>query len=274
VALLEPIGAFSVTLAAGRIQQAGPYEICGVAPGTFRLQSHRVSFKPLEVQGYRSIDVVVAEQNVDAGYLEPLSPGELRGTLTVRDGKSGEPVPAGIRVRRSTAGWNVLNLVPSAAVQADGTFVMPNMFAEDYSIRVESLPAAHYVIDASQRGRSVLEGGLRLGDGDVEIKLGADGAVVGGRVLTADDVAILDASVILVPKGPGRPLVAHSDQAGTYLFAYGVQPGEYRLVAASGLTEWQEQDNATIALLAAGGTELRLGPRESRTVDLRVRLSP
>jgi hypothetical protein len=89
--------------------------------------------------------------------------------------------------------------------------------------------------------------------------------------LAADDAAIPDASVFLVPKGAGQPLVVQSDQAGTYQFSSGVQPGEYRLVAAPDLTEWQQQDTATVARLAASGMELQLGSRESRAVDLRIR---
>ena len=104
----------------------------------------------------------------------------------------------------------------------------------------------------------------------MKITLRADGAIVTGRVLAADGAAIPDASVLLVPKGSGKHLVVQSDQTGVYRFAIGVQPGEYRLVAASDLPGWQQQDAATAARLAANGMELKLGPRESRTVDLKI----
>jgi hypothetical protein len=155
-------------------------------------------------------------------------------------------------------------------VQADGTFDMPRVFMDDYAVRVAGLPAGYYVIRADQQGKNVSDGGLRPGNGDLQITLGADGPVVSGRVLAADDSVIPDASVFLVPKGSGKPLVRQSDQTGTYQFTSAVQPGEYRLVAASDLLEWQRQDTATVTRLATNGTELTLGPRESRAIDLRI----
>jgi hypothetical protein len=88
--------------------------------------------------------------------------------------------------------------------------------------------------------------------------------------LAEDGVAIPDASVFLLAKDSGQHLVVQSDQTGAYRFTSRVQPGEYRLVAASDLAGWQRQDPATAARLAANGTELKVGPRESRAVDLKI----
>jgi hypothetical protein len=148
--------------------------------------------------------------------------------------------------------------------------VLSKVFQGEYGVRVSNLPAAYYVNEASQQGRGVLDRGMWTGDGDLKITLGADGASVTGRVLAADGAAIPDASVLLIPRGSGKHLVAHSDQRGVYQFAVGVQPGEYRLVAAPDLPGWQQQDAATAARLAANGMELKLGSRESRTVDLKI----
>lgn len=135
------------------------------------------------------------------------------------------------------------------------------------------LPAGYYLIGASQQGKSVLERGLWPGNGDLRITLGADGPALTGRVLAADGAAIPDAPVLLIPQESGQHLEAQSDQTGAYRFATGVRPGKYRVVAAPDLVEWQLQDTATATRLAANGTELELGPRESRTVDLKIQSS-
>ena len=259
-------------MAGGEIAENGHYEICGLAPGEYRLDFSSVVEEPyLHVVSYLSADALVDKEDVDLGSLQLLGPGELRGTVSVKDAKPGDSIPAGIGIRLVPPELRLYTLdMPPGTVQADGTFDMPRVFMDDYAVRVAGLPADYYVIRAAQQGRSVSDGGLRPGNGDLEITLGADGPVVSGRVLAADDSAIPDASVFLIPKGSGKPLLRQSDQTGTYQFAAGVQPGEYRLVAASDLLEWQRQDTATVTRLATNGTELTLGPRESRAIDLRI----
>jgi hypothetical protein len=144
------------------------------------------------------------------------------------------------------------------------------MFMGEYGVQVTGLPAGYYVIDASQQGRSVLERGLWPGNGDLRITLGADGPSVTGKVLTADGAAIPDAPILLIPQESGQHLVAKSDQTGAYRFSTEVRPGKYRVVAVSDLMEWQLQDTATATRRAANGTELELGPRQARTVDLKI----
>jgi hypothetical protein len=259
-------------LAGGSTAESGPYEICGLAPGEYRLHfSSDIDEPVLHVVSALSADALVDKEDVDLGSLQLVGPGELRGTVSVKDAKPGDSIPAGIRIRLVPPELQIYVFeMPPGTVQADGTFDMPRVFMDDYAVRVAGLPAGYYVIRADQQGRSVSDGGLRPGSGDLQITLGADGPALSGRVLAADDSAIPDASVFLVPKGSEKPLVRQSDQAGAYQFTSGVPPGEYRLVAASDLMEWQRQDAATVTHLAASGVDLTLGPRESRTVDLRI----
>jgi len=274
ILLEEQIGANAPALAQGEITGAGPYEICGLPSGEYRLHLSSATLRPFQVLGYQMALTVVDKQNVDLGSLEPLAPGELRGKVTVKDAGASDSIPAGIRVRALALESTFLNLATQAeAVQPDGSFVLPRVYMGNNAVRVDGLPAGYYVISASQRGKNVLDGGMLPGNGDLQITLGADGAVVSGRVLTADDAVVPDASVVLIPNGSGALQVVQADQKGTYQFPSGVEPAEYRLAAAPNLTEWQRQDPAIVARLAAGGVECKLGPRESRTIDLRVQSS-
>lgn len=272
VTLREWLGANASTLAEGPVTENGSYEICGLARGEYRLSFVSAVFtRPFQVIGCLSAVAVVDKGDVDLGSLQLLAPGELRGTMSVKDARPGDSIPMGIHIRMVPRELPMLYTdMRAGTVQPDGTFDLGRVFMDDYGVRVDGLPAGYYVIGASQQGRSVSDSGLRPGNGDVQITLGGDGPVVTGRVLAADDAAIPDASVLLVPKGPGQPRVVQSDQTGTYQFTSGVQPGEYRLVAAADLMAWQRQDTATATRLAANGMELKLGPRESRAVDLRI----
>jgi hypothetical protein len=274
VTLEERLGGYWPALAQGAADANGSYEVCGVPAGEYRLQLSKITSdekRRLQVLGYQMTKFTLDKENVDLGTLEPLAQADIRGTVVVKDAASGSAVPAGIRVYNNA--WEMqamFTTTRSESIEPNGAFVLSKALLGEYGVIVEGLPAGYYVIGATQQGRSVLDRGLWPGDGDPKITLGADGASVTGRVLAADGAAIPDASVLLVPRGSGKHLVAQSDQTGVYQFAVGVQPGDYRLVAAPDLPGWQQQDSATVARLATSGMELKLGSRESRTVDLKI----
>ncbi len=115
-----------------------------------------------------------------------------------------------------------------------------------------------------------MERGLYPGNGDVQIVLGGDGAAVRGRVLMRDGAGVADATVFLVPKDSGRHLSAQTDQNGSFQIVSGVKPGEYRLAATTALMLSERHDPAMASRLAGCGIAVKLGPREDRSVDLKV----
>jgi hypothetical protein len=163
--------------------------------------------------------------------------------VTVKEGRQGDPFPARVRVRNvAREMFSPFTDTRLALVAPDGTFVLKQVFMGDYGIRADGLPARYY-----------LDSSAWPSGGHVQITLGADGGVVTGRVLTAGGAAVPDASVVLALKDSDQLLTTHSDQTGAYRFTSGVRSGEYRLSIAGGT-----------------GMELKLGPRESRTVDLKT----
>lgn len=247
--------------------------ICGVIAGEYRLNLMSLSqLRVIHVTGYLSVPFTLKDKNVDLGSLEIAPAFEILGTVSVEGAPEGSAIPSGIQVRLPSTESLMLGFDDGgiAPVQADGSFKAPRVFPGDYAVRLTGLPAGYYVIDATQRGRSVRSGGLRAGNGDLRVVLATDRAAVSGRVMTDDKTPIPDPAVILLRQGSGRPLVVHSDQTGSYRFVAGVEPGEYRIAAAADLMEGQKQDSAAIARLAADGAELTLNSRESRTMDLRL----
>jgi hypothetical protein len=282
-AIRERLGFDSPMLSDARVAAGESHEVCGLAPGEYQLTIISISegtkveipgsvelSRNLQILGYQMITTLVDKQNVDLGIVEPLTHTDVPGTVAVKDAPPGNSIPSGTRVRivASELRAQYADLRP-ALVQTDGTFVLRQVFAGDYGVRVD-VPGGYYLIGVYQQGRSVLDGGFHPGNGDLQVKLGSDGCQLTGRVLGADGSAVAEASVFLVPKEPGSHHVVQSDQTGAYRFATGVPPGSYSLVAAQHLMRWQRQDEATVARLASNGMKLELGPRESRVVDLRI----
>jgi len=267
-----------MNLTGGEIVPGASYEFCGVTAGEYRLELSSMQTEPhLEVAGIFTSVVVVGTEDVDLGPLILPGPGEVRGTVSVKGSTAGDSIPVGMRVRLvSRDDWRwyfYANNGGVGVVQADGTFQIARVFPGDYSLRADGLAAGYYLISALQRGRDVLAGGAHPGDGDLQITLGSDGATVTGRVLAADDAAVPDATVLLIPSDGGQPLMVQSDQAGAYRFNAGVRPGEYKLAAATDRVGSGAPDPVIAARIAANGIQLTLGPRESRTVDARVQSS-
>jgi hypothetical protein len=279
----ERLGFESPILSEARVAAGESYDVCGLPPGEYQLSVTSIFSgtnaevpgsvelgRTLQILGHQAVTALVDKQNVDLGIVEPLTYSDVRGTVAVKDAPPGNSIPSGTRIRILAAELQAQYAeTRPALVQPDGTFVLRQVYAGDYGVRVD-VPGGYYPIGVYQQGRNVLDGGFHPGNGDLQVKLGTDGCQLMGRVLAGDDSAIPDASVFLVPKEPGSHYVVQSDQTGTYRFAASVPPGSYRLVAAQHLMGWQRTDAATAARLAASGTELKLGPRESRTVDLKI----
>jgi hypothetical protein len=284
----ERLGFEPPTLGSARIAAGESYEVCGLAPGEYNLtvssmaEGTKAEFpgaielgRTLQILGYQMITALVGKENVDLGIVEPLAFADVQGTVTVKDARPGDSIPSGVLVRlvASELGTTYTNMRNHAAVEKDGTFVLRQVFAGDYGVRVYP-PRGYYLIGIYQQSRSVLDGGFYPGNGDLEVKLGSDGCELTGRVLAEDGAGVPDASVFLVPEDPGSHYVVQTDQTGAYRFAPGIRPGEYRLVAAQDVREWQRTDAGTAARLAEHGRELRLNPRESRIMDVKVQPLP
>ena len=263
------------TSADGTTANNGAHRICGLTAGDYRLKFLNAGpgdTKFYHVQNYLSVPLIIGKENVDLGVLSVTPPAELRGTASLEGARSDDLIPPGIRVGLIAPDDRVLSGDDKrfAPVAPDGSFTLPRVFAADYAVRLGGLPSAYYVIDVTQQGRSVRNGGLRAGNGDLRVKIGVDGPVLGGRVLTEDAAPVPDATVVLVPRSGGRPWTAQSDQNGQYRFSVGIAPGDYRIVAVVDLPALRREDTALLTRIAAQGTELTLNPRDAKALDLNL----
>jgi hypothetical protein len=220
------------------------YQICGLTAGEYRL--HVYSFLIDEHYLYsagerRMSTLVVDRENLDLGTLEPGGRDDVRGAVTVREGRPGDPFPTGLRVRIVAREMvSMLTDTRTAPVSPDRPFLLKRVFTGDYEIRVDGLLPGYYLHSSEWPS-----------GGEIRVTVAADGAVLTGRVLTADGAAVPDAQVFLASKDSSARLTSQSDQTGAYQFTSGVRPGEYRLSTPG-----------------RADVDLKLGPRETRTVNL------
>ncbi len=216
--------------------------------------------------------VSVGKQHVDAGVLEPLPRHDVQGGVTIEDAGRDEAMPTGIQISIFPQELQaVIATLPPARVTSDGAFVLRGVLAGEYGVRV-SAPPGYYVAGVDQNGKDVRERGFYPANGNLRIRLGADGATVTGQVVGADQEVISDAVLCLVSKGSGAHQVGYSSQDGSFRFQ-GVKPGKYSLAAMTDAAPSSFIDDATVARVAAQGMDVELGPRESRQMEVKIQKS-
>lgn len=194
----------------------------------------------------------------------------LKGRITVADISKDDHFPSGLSISLDLRGRPLFyGESRTATVSDQGSFLIENVFLDDYTPRVTGLPDGFYVRSASQGGHDALSDAVRPGRGDLNLVLGSDGPVVSGQTLDGENRPVPDAAVVLMSEG-GRISVRHSDQNGQYRFSSAISPGNYRLVALGGLYEGEEQDLDVVGANLATAAELNLSPRAVKTIPLTV----
>jgi hypothetical protein len=79
--------------------------------------------------------------------------------------------------------------------------------------------------------------------------------------------------VVLIPEktsGGNSIVTQQSDQSGAFKFG-GIAPGDYQLLALTGLFEGEAEDPAFVTTQTFSAVELSAEPRSSHSVTLKVR---
>jgi len=242
-------------------------EVCGLAPGEYRIYSLVMNRGLRQALSNGFSTVVIGREDVDAGTLVLLAPVALGGTVRMRE--RGEALPAGLSIglalrdRELTPGERL-----SARPDEGGRFEIPAVLVSEYAVRVSGLPGGYYVAAATQAGRDVRQGGLRPGEGPLQVELASNGATLEGRVLGPGDEARPEVSVIVRRKGGGDERVTRSDQSGRYWFEMGLEPGEYEVGALGARDEMGAVEAKALAAEVRRWVAVRLEARARRRLDL------
>jgi protocatechuate 3,4-dioxygenase beta subunit len=128
--------------------------------------------------------------------------------------------------------------IPSDTVKPDGSFLLKNVFDDDYEINVDGLPGNSYLKSARWEAVDALTSGVRVvstpARGLLDILVSPNGARINGLV-SKDGQPFPGASVTLVPDPPHRGekrlfQATSTDQLGHFVLQ-GITPGDYKLFA-------------------------------------------
>jgi protocatechuate 3,4-dioxygenase beta subunit len=215
----------------------GYFELRGVAPGSYVLTA-ALFYENTFYSARAPLDV--GASNIEDVQLQ-LAPGaEIKGVLRV-DGDA--PLAyRGVRVLLTPRSEGVTFGGAPETIKEDGTFLLKNVAADEFTVNVIGLPDGFYVkqVRMGERDATYQPLDLTQGSGPLDVLVSPKAGQVGGSVMDSDGRPLADAQVVLVPEGDRRGSAqlyrsTTTDQSGVFQIR-GVTPGEYRLFA------WQQAE--------------------------------
>jgi hypothetical protein len=274
VTVARKVGSFwAGFVGAGNARSDEQFEVCDLPPGSYALSILALGEDDIARLAIQQFSVV--DRDVAVGDLYVMAPAQLSGKVIVAETCTDRSALSGIRIdlRSINRPDPFAGEGQAGNTDSNGDFLIKNMYADDYRLQVARLPRGYYVQRISQSGRDVMDDdSIRPGDG-VTISVACDGPVVTGQAVNNENVPIPDATVILAPVADTwrRSFVsAHSDKNGRFLLESGVPPGEYAVMALTGLYDGEDQSPEFARDQTSRSTRVALGPRESKSVSLVV----
>jgi hypothetical protein len=249
---------------------SGDFEVRGVPPGSYMLSA---SCSDGKRQLYGRIPVEVSGGNLDGLVLVLGNPMELPGRFRVEGSGQFAFTQLGLVLQPldGTIGSG------DAQVNAEGTFVVPNLYDGNYRVRVFGLPEGYYVKSARLSGSDVLESGLTISHsqspGRLEVVLSPDGGRVEGTVVK-DQNPVRGAWVVLAPDLPHRDRAEMYNAKMTDAFGHftllGLSPGGYKLFAWEPVAGTDYSDPNFFETFEDRGTPVHIQEGQQETVQLDV----
>ena len=263
-------GAFA--MGNGSLKPGEDLAVCRLPPGSYDLWI--MTFTSDRITGFISQTFIIGNRNVAIGELYPNPPIPLRGKVIVADAPTDNPAPA-LSIEVGSLNRRQLHFFAEGNFglsNSKGEFSIPDLFADDYElVAVRHLPPGFYVKALTQAGRDVTRESIRPGD-DLTITILSDGPVISGKAVDKD-TPVHDATVILIPKdqGIGSVVSVRSDQNGRFQIQSGIAPGDYSIVALTGLFGNENQNPEFLRDQMTRATTLALDKKETKVVTLNVR---
>jgi hypothetical protein len=231
------------------IDKDGGFEVAGVPPGSYWLQS-----LPMSMAGIR-VPVEVTDRDVDGVVFTAVPPVDIMGHLHFEEDGPHDLSKMRIQVMRLDSGHplgrveaDVLGGDGLAEPRSDGTFVFNRLAAAETAL--ELIPPGDYYLQSATFNRREVENGrldLTSGvSGELDIVVGSGTGTVSGTVhdLAGSAVAVLAPATGVTGNTGVRS--AAIDQNGRFQFPF-VPPGRYYVwaVARYDWDHWQNMDFVT-----------------------------
>jgi hypothetical protein len=249
------------------------FEVCGLAQGSYRL----VAGLTHESGRYAVARFSVTERGVRLPDMHLERPVTVPGRLAIDSEGDRRPLPSPVFVGlRRPNGTIVTGEELGAQVHEEGDFAIKAALRDEYRLMIRA-PAGFYVKSATMAGRDALRQTLYAGGGELIVVLGQDGARLSVSVVDEEKRAVSDAVVILgrdplPPEPTADELTARPTLENGRAVFEGVAPGEYRVMAFGELWDDSAPINPDFFLAhRTDGERIKVGPGESRTVEIKAR---
>ena len=211
----------------------GEFELANVPPGSYVLSADRYDGRN-RYSARRLLDI--GSSAMDDIKLV-IGPGaDVAGQVQIEANKSANLSAVRIKL---TPGDSAMFESKEVVVRADGSFVVPHVPADTYTLEIRNFPDGVYLKSAKLGEQDVLKSGLIVPEGafggKIEVAGSENGGKIEGTILTAEQKPATGASVVVVPDAEGNQRSdllrrVNADQNGSFSLA-GIAPGRYRVFA-------------------------------------------
>ncbi|HJZ63770.1 MAG TPA: carboxypeptidase-like regulatory domain-containing protein [Candidatus Acidoferrum sp.] len=255
------------------IGEDGHFEISDLTPGRYLLSVLAQKLPDRRVwHGQREIELKDSSLNV----LVRAFPGhDLSGRIEVQQGNKIDFTHLQVVLEPHT---DVNYGEADAKVNADGTFLIPDVEQDLFDVVVAGLPSSYYLKSVTLGDADVTGGRLRIGNAPeaapLILKIAKPAAEVTGKVQTADGKHACSARVVLIPDSREQVPMARSvedlaDQFGNYSLK-GIVPGDYRLFAWDQNSSVPYLERGSLEPFGSQGHPIHLNEGDRLTVPLKL----
>lgn len=203
-----------------------------LSPGSYEIEVYLRDPDPIR---WARTAVEIDERDVDAGTMV-IGPGVwIQGHIS-----AAEALPVNLRRGQLHVILRPLDgsvfLLPSAQVDAFGSFMIPRVPERLFKVDLTGLPPEIYLSSVRYGGREVRDSGFTVSANArsvLDLAIDGSGGVVAGVVRGLKDEPIANGTVVLIPSNKSNPNLYRNtttDQFGVFSIP-GVQPGDYGVLA-------------------------------------------
>ncbi|HWQ55302.1 MAG TPA: carboxypeptidase-like regulatory domain-containing protein [Bryobacteraceae bacterium] len=273
--LIASHGGWRSYVAHGTFLGNDEFEVCGIPPGSYRLEAS--TNKDGGYLSFGNTEFAIGERHVSLDPVHLASGVKVSGKAIVAGADPRDPFPSGIRVSLTPKdGFGIRKGEEiSAVIGASGDLTIPNVFPDERWFRFNRMPSGYYVKEARMGAQDARRELVRPGSGELTIVLASDGASVSGSVADQDRPLPSEVIVVLAPASlpqtgvPGLVQTWWVDQTGGFEFDR-VAPGKYLLLAFTGLAPGEGENPDFLRGHMSKAEELTVGPRDKKSVNLKV----
>lgn len=261
-----------------RMDADGGFQFRNVMPGEYQIRA-RAETDPRDLAMFATYLVTVNGHDVTNVRMALLPGASLEGLVAWE--AVGIRAPAtfeGVRVRAPLADGTDFGDALTGEVGADGRYHVRGLMPGSHVLSVEGLPHPWVLKSVLWRGRDITDAAIDVASqdrlADINITLTDAATEVNGTVTDHRGRPVIDALVLIIPVSSNawtrtsrRLGRLQTSERGTYRLR-GLPPGEYRVIAMSGLDASEIYQKELLATLVAAGSALTLEERQSRVVDL------